>query len=50
VALRCLHPGQEHTARSHELAVDLDGRTWYLAPDESTAVTAETYIVVPLDD
>ena len=48
VALRRLPAGATHTATGHELAVDLAGGTWYLAPGESATVVAETFVVVPL--
>ena len=48
VALRRLASGTTHTATGHELAVDLAGGTWYLAPDETTTVAADTFVVVPL--
>ncbi|MCB0968275.1 MAG: class I mannose-6-phosphate isomerase [Ilumatobacter sp.] len=48
VALRRLSAGSTHTATGHELAVDLAGGTWYLAPGETATFPAETYVVVPL--
>ena len=48
VALRRLAAGTSHSATGHELAVDLDGGTWYLAPGDTETVTADTFIVVPL--
>lgn len=49
VALKRLWAGDTHRATSHELAVDLHGRSWYFAPGESATVDVETYVVVPLD-
>ena len=48
VALRRLVAGTSHTATGHELAVDLDGGTWYLGPGETATVTADTFVVVAL--
>ena len=48
VALRRLAAGATHTATGHELAVDLAGGTWYLAPGETATVAADTFVVVPL--
>lgn len=48
VALRRLRAGTTHTATGHELAVDRAGGTWYLAPGETTTVTTDTFVVVPL--
>lgn len=47
VALRRLDVGESHTSTGHELAVDLDGSTWYLAPGEAIRPTAVTYVVTP---
>ena len=48
VALRRLHAGDVHRSTAHELAVDLLGRTWYVAPGETTTVDVETFVVVPI--
>lgn len=48
VALRRLAAGTSHTATGHELAVDLAGGTWYLAPGDTMTTTADTFVVVPL--
>ena len=48
VALLRLRPGDHHEAVGHELAVDLAGGTWYLAPGEQIAVEVDTYLVTPL--
>lgn len=50
VALRLLEPGTEHRSTAHELAVDLDGGTWYLAPGEVVRVVTSTWVVVPAGD
>jgi mannose-6-phosphate isomerase len=47
VALVRVGPGERHTAAGHELAVDLSGGTWYLAPGDELAPSAETYVVTP---
>ncbi len=48
VALVRLRPGDRHTARDHELAIDLRGRTFHLAPGERVVADDETYVVVSL--
>ncbi len=48
VALVRVGPGEEHTATGHELAIDLSGGQWYLAPGDRVAPSAETYVVTPL--
>jgi mannose-6-phosphate isomerase len=48
VALARLDPGDVHVATGHELAVDLHGGAWYLAPDERVEVDAATFVVVPI--
>ena len=48
VALRRLRAGATHTSHAHELAVDLAGRTWYLAPGDTATVEVETFVVVPI--
>jgi mannose-6-phosphate isomerase len=45
VALRRLDVGEAHTSTGHELAVDLAGGTWYVAPGEVVCPTEITYIV-----
>ena len=47
VELRRLDPGATHVARGHELAVDLAGRAWYLAPGEEVTVGTTTFVVTP---
>jgi mannose-6-phosphate isomerase len=47
VALVRIGPGERHVASGHELAVDLSGGTWYLAPGENLHPVAETYVVTP---
>lgn len=44
--LIALEPGHEHTSTGHELAVDLDGGCWYLAPGERLTATAATFVAV----
>lgn len=48
VALVCVAPDESHTATGHELAVDLAGGQWYLAPGETFTATVATYVVTPL--
>ena len=48
VALVCVRSGTGHTASGHELAVDLAGGQWYLAPGEHLDAVADTYVVTPL--
>lgn len=47
VALELVDPGVAHTSTGHELAVDLGGGTWYVAPGETVQVEVPTWIVVP---
>jgi mannose-6-phosphate isomerase len=47
VTLRRLDVGQQHVATGHELAIDLTGTSWYLAPDDELTAEATTYVVVP---
>lgn len=47
VALQRLRAGDEHVAVGHELAVDLVGDAWYLAPGDHFITAAETYVAVP---
>lgn len=47
VSLRRLDDGEVHEATGHELAVDLLGRTWYVAPGDEFHPGAVTYIVTP---
>ena len=46
VALECLDPGDVHVAAGHELAIDLNGESWYFAPGERVEVAAATFVVV----
>jgi mannose-6-phosphate isomerase len=46
VGLRRLNAGAPHTATGHELAIDLNGATWYLAPGDTMYTGAVTYVVV----
>ena len=48
VALRRLKPGAHHRAIGHELAVDMNGGTWYYAPGDHIEITSATYVVVPM--
>lgn len=48
VALLRIAAGAAHRARGHELAVDLAGGTWYLAPGDELRAAADTFIVTPL--
>lgn len=48
VALVRVGPGERHRATGHELAVDLDGGQWYLAPGDEVAPAVDTYVVTPL--
>jgi len=48
VALRRVDAGASHEATGHELAIDLDGATWYLAPGDMMHTAEVTYVVVPL--
>lgn len=47
VTLVRVGPGEHHSARGHELAVDLSGGLWYLAPGDELQPSAETYVVTP---
>jgi mannose-6-phosphate isomerase len=47
VALVRVGPGEHHRSRGHELAVDLSGGTWYLAPGDELRPDADTYVVTP---
>lgn len=49
VALVRLAVGERHTARSDELAVDVDGSTWHLAPGDEFVASAGTWVVAPCD-
>lgn len=44
VALVRLEPGDEHAATGHELAVDLAGGQWYLAPGDRFTAHVVTYV------
>ncbi len=46
VALVRLDAGAEHTSTGHELAIDLLGDTWYLAPGDRLLTVATTFVVV----
>ena len=48
VALVRLSPGDEHVATGHELAVGLNGATWYFAPGDAVVAEAMTYVVTPI--
>ena len=48
VALVLVEPGSAHTAAGHELAIDLAGGQWYLAPGDAFTAAAATYVVTPL--
>lgn len=48
VALLRLDPGDVHIANGHELAIDLNGGAWYIAPRERAEVDAVTFVVVPI--
>jgi mannose-6-phosphate isomerase len=48
VALQRIAPGATHTAHGHELAIDLDGTTVYLAPGDGLVAEAVTYVVTPM--
>lgn len=45
VALERLEPGDRHVAAIHELAVELDGTCWYLAPGDEYAPRRSAYVV-----
>jgi mannose-6-phosphate isomerase len=44
-----LEPGDQHRSSGHELALDLDGSAWYLAPGSTITVQALTYVVTSID-
>lgn len=48
VSLLRLATGEDHTSTAHELAIDLLGDAWYLAPGDRFTAAADTYVVVPL--
>lgn len=48
VALAVIEPGRAHRSSGHELAVDLAGGQWYLAPGESLTATATAYVVTAI--
>lgn len=48
VALVVVEAGDNYVARGHELAVGLDGATFYFAPEVTFTATATTYVVTPL--
>ncbi|HSJ92270.1 MAG TPA: mannose-6-phosphate isomerase, class I [Ilumatobacter sp.] len=45
IVLRRLEPGDHHTATMHELAIELTGTCWYLAPGDEYAPSAAAYVV-----
>ncbi|HWL44809.1 MAG TPA: type I phosphomannose isomerase catalytic subunit [Ilumatobacter sp.] len=45
--VRCA-AGAEHVATGHELAIDLAGGQWYLAPGDRLDATATTFVVTPI--
>lgn len=45
VELGRVDPGESHRAVGHELAIDLVGRTWHLAPGDDVTVDVTTYVV-----
>jgi mannose-6-phosphate isomerase len=47
VTLERIDAGDRHRADGHELAVDLDGGAWYVAPGDELTATATTYVVRP---
>jgi mannose-6-phosphate isomerase len=49
ISLVRIESGRSHVATGHELTVDLDGVSWYLAPGDELRVTTPTYAVVPLE-
>ncbi len=48
VTLVRLAAGVDHVATGHEVAIDMLGDAWYLAPGERLATAADTYVVVPM--
>lgn len=48
VALVRIDAGRGHVAVGHELAVGLDGSSWYLAPGDRLVAEVTTYVVTPL--
>lgn len=48
VALVRLATGDTHTAVAHELAIELDGSTWYLSPGDEYAPDGDAYVVTAL--
>jgi mannose-6-phosphate isomerase len=48
VALVKLDAGERHQATGHELTIDLQGKSWYLAPGDLFVPNATTFVVVPL--
>jgi mannose-6-phosphate isomerase len=48
VALARLEPGDTHTAVIHELAIGLDGSTWYLAPGDAYQPEGPAYVVTAI--
>jgi mannose-6-phosphate isomerase len=45
VSLCHIGAGARHTARGHELAIELTGACWYLAPGDEYAPASEAYVV-----
>lgn len=48
VGLRHVGAGVSHESTGHELAIDLDGGLWYLAPGEHVTFPTDAYVVIPL--
>lgn len=46
VSLLELAPGDEHTSTGHELAIELTGETWYIAPGEVVSFPHGAHVVV----
>ena len=48
--VRLLHlgPGEEHRSVGHELAIEMTGVTWYLAPGDVFTPAADAYVVTAL--
>jgi mannose-6-phosphate isomerase len=49
VTLVRLDAGETHTATGHELAVDLAGGAWYVAPGEVLTTLATTFVVTAVE-
>lgn len=48
VALMQLVAGTKHRSTGHEITIDVDGVSWYLAPGDVFFATSTTYVVVPI--